>query len=325
MDGRPKFTALIPEIAWRKQGLILKAQADVPWLAGGAGPCFALMHSDSPERIELFVSGRDRNNRSLIGRAVFDTNRGEVVEVSPIPVMPLGERGSFDENGTSYPYLVATSDGWRMYYTGWIEGVQVRWYNDIGLATSVDGRSFVRHSRAPLALKSDADFIGIGSSCVIRHEGRWLMWFTRFDRWGQGPFEFEHYYNIKHAVSDDGISWHVIDGVCIDFADPSEYAIAKPCVLRLGDRFVMWYSYRGNAYRPGFAVSADGVSWRRMDSMVGIGVSESGWDADMLCYPTVVEGGDTLYMFYNGNGYGKSGLGWASIPKKVFLEAANGF
>jgi len=279
------------------------------------------MRAGSDTLVDLYVSGRDVHNRSLIGRATFDASVGDIGELSPNPVMPLGERGSFDENGTSYPYVVTGQDGWRMYYTGWIEGVHVRWYNDIGLATSVDGRTFERYSRAPLALKSDQDFIGIGSSCVLRHGERWLMWYTRFDRWGATEQDFEHYYNIRHAVSEDGIHWEAVGGVCIDFEDATEYAIAKPCVLRLADQFMMWYSRRGDAYRPGFAVSDDGISWHRLDSMVGIDVSESGWDADMLCYPMVVDGGETLYMFYNGNGYGKSGLGWATARKADLLEA----
>jgi len=35
--------------------------------------------------------------------------------------------------------------------------------------------------------------------------------------------------------------------------------------------------------------------------------SETGWDSEMVCYPFLY--GD--YMFYNGNGYGKTGIGVA--------------
>ena len=35
----------------------------------------------------------------------------------------------------------------------------------------------------------------------------------------------------------------------------------------------------------------------------------------MQCYPCVVENDDRLLMFYNGNGFGKSGLGYAECHR----------
>jgi len=75
----------------------------------------------------------------------------------------------------------------------------------------------------------------------------------------------------------------------------------------------MWYSYRGSKYRIGYAESKDGISWIRKDSEVGIDVSSSGWDSDMIEYPHVFDHGGQLYMLYNGNGYGKTGIGLAVL------------
>ena len=33
----------------------------------------------------------------------------------------------------------------------------------------------------------------------------------------------------------------------------------------------------------------------------------------MLCYPALVNYGDRVYMFYNGNDYGKTGFGYAEL------------
>jgi hypothetical protein len=73
----------------------------------------------------------------------------------------------------------------------------------------------------------------------------------------------------------------------------------------------MWYCYRGTAYRLGYAESADGIAWARKDEEVGIDISPSGWDSEMLAYPWVLRHGNAMYMFYNGNSYGKSGVGLA--------------
>ena len=82
----------------------------------------------------------------------------------------------------------------------------------------------------------------------------------------------------------------------------------------------MWYSYRAiedyrtntaNSYRIGYAESNDGISWVRKDDEVGIDISESGWDSEMIEYPMVFNYRGEKYMFYNGNGFGKNGFGYA--------------
>jgi hypothetical protein len=44
---------------------------------------------------------------------------------------------------------------------------------------------------------------------------------------------------------------------------------------------------RESGYRIGYAYSDDLINWMRDDEIVGIDVSEDGWDSDMLCYPHV--------------------------------------
>lgn len=72
---------------------------------------------------------------------------------------------------------------------------------------------------------------------------------------------------------------------------------------------------RGNHfdYLPGFAESFDGIHWVRKDHEIGITPSPRGWDSEMLCYPSLIQYEDKIYMFYNGNGMGKSGFGYAIL------------
>jgi hypothetical protein len=53
----------------------------------------------------------------------------------------------------------------------------------------------------------------------------------------------------------------------------------------------------------------------------GIEYSNEGWDNQMQCYAYVFEFGDKLWMLYNGNDYGASGLGLASLSKEDFIKA----
>ena len=63
----------------------------------------------------------------------------------------------------------------------------------------------------------------------------------------------------------------------------------------------------------GYAQSRDGINWKRMDKSIGIDVSASGWDSEMIEYPCVFNHEGKKYMVYNGNNYGHGGAGLAVL------------
>jgi predicted GH43/DUF377 family glycosyl hydrolase len=113
---------------------------------------------------------------------------------------------------------------------------------------------------------------------------------------------------IKYATSSDGIHWEREDLVAIPLQLSDEYAISRPCVIKEEKGYSMWYSYRVGSYRIGYAESADGIHWDRKDGEVGIDVSESGWDSEMIEYPFVFDHKGERYMLYNGTG-SQTGIG----------------
>jgi hypothetical protein len=139
------------------------------------------------------------------------------------------------------------------------------------------------------------------------------MWYVSCTKWEMKNDQPKHYYHIRYAESFDGIHWDRKGIVCIDFRSSDEYAIARPCVLREVGIYKMWYSYRGKRYGIGYAESKDGLHWERKDDEVGIDVSESGWDSEMIEYPFVFDHKGERYMLYNGNSYGKTGIGLAKL------------
>ena len=81
-------------------------------------------------------------------------------------------------------------------------------------------------------------------------------------------------------------------------------------VVRDGDRYRMWFSSRGDAYRIGYAESVDGIRWERLDA----GIDAAGaWDAEMQAYPAIYDDGTGRHLLYNGNRYGRTGIGWATL------------
>jgi hypothetical protein len=137
------------------------------------------------------------------------------------------------------------------------------------------------------------------------------MWYGSNLRWGKKQEEMAHV--IKYAESDDALHWKRDGIIALNFKDKSEYAMSRPCVLKEDGIYKMWYSYRGQSYRIGYAESTNAIDWIRKDDEVGLGVSESGWDSEMVEYPFVLDHEGERYMFYNGNRYGKTGIGLALL------------
>ena len=140
------------------------------------------------------------------------------------------------------------------------------------------------------------------------------MWYLNctewIDRLHGNP---EHRYHIKYAHSEDGIEWDRQGHVAIDYSSDDEMAISRPSVMKIGEKWHMWYSYRtrNSTYRIGYAISENRTEWVRQDHLAGIDVSNSGWDSEMIEYPFVFKHQNQIYMLYNGNGYGESGIGLA--------------
>jgi len=266
----------------------------------------------------VYFAGRDKTNRAQIG--YFDVDMADptrIIRVGRVPLVGLGSLGSFDDSGCNSPCIVDYDGLKYLYYTGWSLGVTVPFYTYVGLAISKDrGETFQKVSKAPILERNEIDPYMTHSSYVIIEDEIWKMWYSSCTHWKMENSRPKHYYHIKYATSFDGIHW-VRDGtVCIDYQYPDEYAIARPCVFKEGHIYKMWYCYRGVNYKIGYAESKDGFRWQRKDRAVGIDVSDSGWDSEMICYPHVFEHRGKKYMLYNGNGYGKTGVGLAMLDQE---------
>lgn len=66
-------------------------------------------------------------------------------------------------------------------------------------------------------------------------------------------------------------------------------------------------------YNIWYTTSPHGENWVRQDEQAGLYKSESGWDSEMACYPVKLTSKEKTYLFYNGNGMGKTGVGYARL------------
>lgn len=305
-------------LRWRKLGRLLTPRVDLAW-----NQTHMMLPSPLPlggSRVRVYYGGRDHLNRSRIGFAEIDlANPGAPARTHPDPVLDLGELGTFDDNGVVPSCLLRDGDRLLLFYVGWNPRGTVRFALFPGLAESEDGGlTFRRLSRAPLFERTDREPFLNTAPMVVDDGGTWRTYYVSGEGWITPD---RPRYNIKYAEArrgEDGRRmWRREARTCIDFGYPGEHSLARPCVVRDGDRWRMWFSYKGadydlkHNYRIGYAESEDGLAWVRRDDLAGIDVSPSGWDSEMVAYAYVIMLGGLHWMFYNGNGYGEAGIGLA--------------
>lgn len=298
-------------------GLIFQPKGEFGWMMTHAQvPTVHVMN----DRIRVFFSTRNNAGKSLIACIDLDrSNPSKILKLYQQPVLNFGNPGTFDDEGIMPGHIIKDNGQLRLYYSGWNQRVTVPYHNAMGLAISDDeGLSFSRMFDGPVMDRTPHEpYIAVTPS-VLKEGDLWKMWYLSGIKWVLVEQKFEPVYVIKYAYSSDGITWQRPNITCIVQRHENE-AISNPSVLKRDGIFHMWYCYRDSSdfrdgkgsYRIGYAQSADGVTWERKDNEVGIAPSKEGWDSKMLCYPYVVEIDNRLYMFYNGNSFGKSGFGYA--------------
>lgn len=299
-------------MGWEKLGLVFCPHQNFEWMQTHASyPVAEYLREDI---FRIYFSTRNNNNVSSIGYVDVDINRPKkILNLSTQPVLSSGELGAFDNDGASLACISHTHDQQYLYYLGWNLCKSFPWNNSIGLAISKKSKSqFERYSKAPIMGRSDSDPFSMSYPWVMQDEGKWKMWYGSHLNWGNPGDKEICYHVIKYAESNDGIHWIRNNIIAVPFdKSKGEYAISRPCVIKEDGVYKMWYSFRGESYRIGYAESRNGIEWLRKDSEVRINPSDSGWDAESIEYPFVFKHKQETLMLYNGNGYGKTGFGLA--------------
>ena len=302
-----------------KQGLIFAVDGKYPW---------SQTHAQIPSpdvlpngRIRIYYSTRDKLNRSLTSFIEVNAeNPKEVLYVHDRPILDFGKLGCFDDCGVMPSCVVTQGEKKYLYYCGWNTSTTIRYRNCIGLAVSEDGgETFRRAFEGPILDRTKNEPHLVVTPHVIVEEGVWKMWYCGCTEWKIVDGVTEPQYLIKYAESKDGIDWERENRTLIPYKHESE-AIGRPVVVHEDGIYKMWYSFRNideyrtnkdKSYHTGYAESVDNVHWERKDEQAGLDLSQSGWDSEMTAYPYIIDYHDKRYLFYNGNGFGRTGFGYA--------------
>jgi hypothetical protein len=316
---------------WTKIGLVFQpAQHRLPYgCSEFAQAPQALVLGD---RVRIYFSTRQREKGgkflSHIAFVDFDHDLKKILQVSDQPVLPLGARGCFDEHGIFPMNVLRHQDVVYGFTCGWSRRVSVSVETSIGLAISRDeGLTFDRAGDGPVMSSALHEPVLVGDPFVQVHGDKWHMWYIYGVRWNPATLSDSapaRVYKIAHATSPDGRDWTRTGKPIIDDRLNPDECQALPTVVQVDGRHHMYFCYReatdfrknrARGYRLGYAYSDDLIKWVRDDQNVGITFSPGDWDSDMLCYPHLFRVGDTVYLLYNGNEFGKHGFGLARLDE----------
>ena len=300
---------------WEKKGLVYAPDGKLSWARDYAFPPTPYFLNE--DVLRLYVAFCDE---STVGRIGFVDVRVEdpsvVMRVSEEPVLDIGTPGAFDENGVLPTCAIEVGSQLYLYYVGYQLGYQVRYFQFQGLAISEDGGdSFTRYSKVPILDRSEREQLNRTSAFVMFEDGVFRLWYVAGSDWTVVKGKPLPVYNMRYLESEDGKNWGEEGKVCIDFKNADEHALGRPWIVKEAGMYKMLYSIRtrSQGYRLGYAESEDGIEWTRKDDEIGMDVSESGWDSQMIAYPSVVRCKDRVHMFYIGNNNGQTGFGYAVL------------
>jgi predicted GH43/DUF377 family glycosyl hydrolase len=308
---------------WDKKGVIFNVEDhEFEWGKSHSSFPTALLLDD---KIRIYYSTRCHyrtGTKSVI--SYFDVNREDPTQVCYAhnkPILQPGKLGTFDDCGVQPNCAVHHNKQIYLYYLGWNPGVNILARNNTGLAVSTDGgNSFNRAFEGPILDRTRNEPYFAYTPCVLQSDDQWQMWYSSGTGWVNVNDKAEGLFEIKYAFSKDGIEWTRPNTTCIVPKHEMEVS-CRPTVIQHNHLYHMWYSYRcandfrggKNSYKIGYATSSDAKHWKRKDdSSFAISNSNDAWDSDMSCFCSVIKDNNKLQLFYNGNGFGKTGIGYAS-------------
>lgn len=170
------------------------------------------------------------------------------------PVLRTGPTGSWDEGLATFASVIKDVNDFKMYYSGRTSNLEE---GNIGLATSRDGKAFVKYHGNPVLRRGGPgswDETIIWCPMVWKEESYHMIYSGRNSRKTM---------QIGYATSVDGIHWMKSARNPV-FNDPT-WAHDRTegwGVIKIADSYLLWYNTLGIIPRQvGVAVSKDLIEW----------------------------------------------------------------
>ena len=306
---------------WDRIGLVfcLDQCSQVNELNYSHTQCPFYLNLDNEERI--YFSSRDKNNISRVFYIKIKAcDQSITLTENKIygPIIDRGNKDDFDSDGAMISWILKLKNDYLLYYTGWKVKKKFPYENSIGLCVSrKNSDSFKKIKTNPIIYKNKHDIFFTGTSCVINFKNIFFNYYMSCSEWITNPktSRKEPKYCLKIATSKDSLNWKITNKVAIPLQGDWG-GVSKASVVNIRGKLHMWFSYRGEfhyrlnkdqSYKIGYATSKNGYDWLIEEFSMNADNNQSGDDL-MQAYPHVFQKNNKLFMLYNGNEFGKSGI-----------------
>lgn len=306
------------KLKWKKLGIVYAPDGNKPWAKSHAAvPTPYVLNS---EIIRVYLTSLDSNGRGRPGYVdISASNPCNVLYVSESPILEIGEKGCFDDNGVMPVCVMEPKPGILfMYYVGFELSHHIPYRIFTGLAISENGgTTFKRHSRVPILDRTDDERYFRCGPFVLLDGGLFKLWYIAGSEWTEIGGKTLPCYDLRYQESQDGIHWASKGKISMEVTNADEHGFGRPWVIKQGpNNYQLFYSIRSRslaAYRLGYAESKNGIDWIRKDNKMGLDVTPNEFDSNAIMYSSVISVGGNTYCFYNGDNSGKFGFGVAVL------------
>ena len=269
----------------------------------------------------VFFGGFDQEQRCSIFCVDININEpSKIFNIKNKPVYEYGKKGYFDDNGIIPSDMIRYKNKNYLITSGF--SVKNKFYFDAasGIVEYDIKKNILKRNNGTILDRNSVDCCWAASPIIKKIKRRYFMFYVSCFGYKEIKRKYIPVYDIKIRKSDNIFDWSKIEnGKGIFFKNENEFALARPTIIFENKKFHMWFCFRDTKknfnYRLGYAYSKNGIDWKRDDlsNNNNLTISKSGWDSDMICYPYVFKHKNNIFMFYNGNGYGRTGFGLAKF------------
>jgi hypothetical protein len=197
---------------------------------------------------------------------------------------------------------------------GWVNPPDEHWFGQIGKLMLDDNFNVKYIESEPWFALDQNDPISLSYPAFYSRKSETRMWYGSTLTWDAGNGEMIHI--LKEKTSDDGVNFEPT-GRIVEWELNIAQAFSRPSIVALGNSYLLAYSVRGNAtkYQIGFSlIEEDNIDCGFALKQIKVfGPSESEWENEMVEYPYLINHKNNTYMFYNGNAFGRTGIGLARL------------
>jgi hypothetical protein len=250
------------------------------------------------DKILIFYSWK-KESKSIIGVLYYDFNFN-LIHNDPDALHP-GEKGDFDDSGVMPSCALRIDGDIFIFYTGWHLRESVPYSQAIGVGKLNKKRKIERLCRGPIFSINQESPILVNSPFVYQENNCIKMIYSAGTHWHDN----KPCYHLRSAISYKNFQF--LDNNVFFKTDEKNECISRCCLY---EKEIYFARKLTNTFYDIYFVENGNMNM--------INLKKTKWNNQMHCYPYVFDVNGEKILLYNGNDFGKTGIGMTKWKKDIF-------